>query len=296
MSFLDKSDNCIYSMTGFGKHQITKDNIQVTVEIKTVNHRFKDLRFKMSSHLSSCELDLRNLINDSFKRGSFDISINYKKVDSATKFDELDELKVKAFIEKIKSISGEEVSIRPTEFLRPEFYKEQDDSFAEDLKIIALEAMPFAIENLKESRKVEGEKLVTVLNTYRENYESHYNEILKHSGTFQAQVKEKLKKKFDEFQKDMPVDEPRFMQEVIFYLEKMDINEELNRVEIHLEKFDEIINTGGEVGRKLDFLLQELNRETNTTGSKSSMQEISQLVVEMKMNLEKIREQALNLE
>ena len=94
----------------------------------------------------------------------------------------------------------------------------------------------------------------------------------------------------------MPVDEPRFMQEVIYYLEKMDIQEELNRIQIHLEKFDSIFKTGGEVGRQLDFLLQELNRETNTTGSKSSVEEISSRVVQMKVHMEKIREQALNLE
>lgn len=296
---MTQKDTKVFSMTGFGKFQLERENLQVTVEIKSVNHRFKDVRFKMSSHLSPLEIEMRNTINANFKRGSFDIFINYKKIDTGARFDDFDEEKIKAFLKKIKSMADAEgigVSVKPTEFLRSEFQKDQDDTFSEVLLEMTREAFPHAIEELKKSRNVEGEKLVAVLREHRNHFEENYLEIKKLSGSFEDTVKERLNKRFEEFQKSMPVDEPRFMQEVIYYLEKMDIQEELNRIQIHLEKFDSIFKTGGEVGRQLDFLLQELNRETNTTGSKSSIEEISSRVVQMKVHMEKIREQALNLE
>lgn len=299
MATAKQGESHIYSMTGFGKHQIERNNLQVSIEVKSVNNRFKDIRFKMSSHLSPIEVDLRNIINDKFKRGSFEIFINYKKTEAASKFDDIDEEKVKAFLEKIKFLavsSGYELSVKPTEFLRPEFMKEQDDNFSINLCEMVKEAFPLALDNLRESRLTEGKKLVDVLKNHRNIYEANYKKVLELSHTFKDQINERLLKRFEDFQKNLTIDEPRFLQEVIYYLEKMDIHEELNRIAIHLKKFDSILENGAEIGRELDFLLQELNRETNTTGSKSTMQEISGLVVDMKVQLEKIREQALNLE
>lgn len=289
----------IYSMTGFGKSQVERESIQVSVEIKSVNHRFKDIRFKMTSQLSAVELELRNMINENFKRGSFDVFINYKRMDSSSKFDDLDEEKINSYLTKIKSIAiaqGFDLTIKPTEFLRAEFLKEQDDSFSEKLSALVIEAFPAAIESLKESRKVEGKKLVEVINSHRNIFEENYKKVLSLSDTFKESITDRLNKKFEEFAKNLQIDEPRYLQEVIYYLEKMDIHEELNRIAIHLKKFDSIMTGAKEIGREMDFLLQELNRETNTTGSKSTVQEISSHVVEMKVQLEKIREQALNLE
>lgn len=289
----------IYSMTGFGKCEVEKENIQLTVEVKSVNHRFKDVRFKMSSLFAPIEIELRNLINENFKRGSFDVFVNFKRIDSTTRFDDIDEKKVSAFINKVKTIStaqGLDISVRPTEFLRAEFLKDQDESFNELLWELIREAFPKALENLKESRLGEGQKLLKVLEDHKKEYENHYQKVLGLADTFQAAVKEKLEKRFAEFQTTIPSDEPRFMQEVIFYLEKMDIHEEINRIQIHLNKLEKILTKGGEVGRQIDFLIQELNRETNTTGSKSTVQEVSECVVQMKVHLEKIREQGLNLE
>jgi uncharacterized protein (TIGR00255 family) len=109
-------------------------------------------------------------------------------------------------------------------------------------------------------------------------------------------MKDKLTTKLTEKMKDFQVDQGRLMQEVIFYLEKLEIDEEINRAKIHVSKLREVLSGSGEIGRQIDFLLQELGRETNTMGSKSAHMEISQNVVEMKVQLEKIREQALNLE
>jgi uncharacterized protein (TIGR00255 family) len=289
----------VYSMTGFGRAEVEREGLQVTVEIKSVNHRFKDVRFKMSSMLNPIEIELRNQLNASFKRGSFDIYINYKRLETSSRYDDIDDDKVAAFLNKVKSLAssnGVELSVRPTEFMRAEFMKDQEDTMADLLCELAREIFPKAIESLKASRLAEGEKLVKVLVDHRSAYEKEFVIVEKMAETFQDVVKERLTKKFEDLKTSIPVDEPRFMQEVIFYLEKMDVHEEINRIKTHLSKLDNILSEGGEVGRQIDFLIQELNRETNTTGSKSTVEEISQAVVQMKVHLEKIREQGLNLE
>jgi uncharacterized protein (TIGR00255 family) len=285
-------------MTGFGKGEAKNNDWTITSEVKCVNHRFKDTRFKMSSLFAPIELDLRNKVGEVFKRGSFEIFLNYKKVEGKTKFDDIDEAKVDAFLNIFTDITqkrGLELTISPTEFLRQDFFKDLDDKSDETFEL-AKQAFGLALEDLKKSRLVEGEKMIAVIKKHRDQYIEHYNQIVSLADTFQESVEERLRKKFSEFSGDLNVDEPRFLQEVVYYLEKMDVHEEINRIQSHLEKLDSLLSKGGEVGRQIDFIIQELNRETNTIGSKSSLKEISENVVQMKVQLEKIREQGLNLE
>jgi len=287
----------IYSMTGFGRGEAQSDKYVVTAEIKSVNHRFKDTRFKMSSLFNSLELELKKLLFSKVKRGSFDIYINFKRAETSSKFDDIDEKKVRDFVTQMKSVIGDEsLVIKPTDFLRSEFMLEHDLAKDTELTDMVLEAFKKGVENLLESRSSEGSKLKEVIQKHKAAYLEHYSKVEALSNTFQESVEEKLRKRFDEFKTELPVDQPRFLQEVVFYLEKLDIHEETNRIAAHLEKLDGIVDHGGEVGRQIDFLIQELNRETNTIGSKSSVKEISDCVVQMKVQLEKIREQGLNLE
>jgi uncharacterized protein (TIGR00255 family) len=289
----------IYSMTGFGQGEAANDDWTLTVEIKSVNHRFKDIKFKMSSMLSSLEMEFRNLLKEKFKRGSFDISIHYKRAEKKTKFDDIDPAKVSSFLNIMKPMlteSGFETNMRPADFLRSEFYKDADKSSSEKMLELAKEAFVKALDGLAESRSIEGAKLLKILEKHQSTYRDYYTDIAKEADTFQKNVEEKLKKRFSEYSAEMNVDEPRFLQEVVYYLEKLDVHEEINRIETHLSKLTSLLNEGGEVGRQIDFLMQELNRETNTIGSKSNMSEISERVVQMKVQLEKIREQGLNIE
>ena len=289
----------IYSMTGFGRGEGTCENYTVTVEIKSVNHRFKDTRFKMSSVFNSIELDMKKRLGEKFKRGSFDIFINYKRSEINSKFSDIDSDKVNDFLTSLETmIHGRNVQLtaEATGFLRNEFYVDQDLSKDETLIKATWDAFAGALEALEKSRLAEGEKMLKVLQNHRKNYEEHYQFINSKADSFQESVEEKLKKRFSEYASELNVDEPRFMQEVIYYLEKLDVHEEINRIQAHLEKLDKIMADGGEVGRQIDFLIQELNRETNTIGSKSNLKDISDSVVQMKVQLEKIREQGLNLE
>ena len=161
---------------------------------------------------------------------------------------------------------------------------------------LVMQSMEIAIKALLESRSQEGQKLVEKLMEHLDVYEANLAKVEKLKGEYPEMMREKLTAKFNEKLKDIKVDESRFLQEIVYYLEKLEVDEEINRAKIHLGKLRKVLKSSGEIGRQIDFLLQELGRETNTLGSKSAHPEISSHVVEMKVQLEKIREQALNLE
>jgi uncharacterized protein (TIGR00255 family) len=288
----------IQSMTGFGKGEVEGEKYTVSVEIKTVNNRFKDVRFKMSSLFNSQEIPLKKKIESKFSRGSFEVYVNFKKAKKAKSIADLDNEKVVTFLKQIKEISdasGVQLEFSPTEFLRSDFYTDDEDK-GEQLEELMLEAFDSALLSLEDSRVEEGQKLLVKLNEHKAVFESHYKKVIELKSTYQDGVKEKLQKRFETDASGLNIDEPRFLQEVIYYLEKLDVDEEINRITIHLEKLTNVFEMPGEIGRQIDFLMQELNRETNTIGSKSGNSEISSNVVQMKVQLEKIREQALNLE
>ncbi len=287
------------SMTGFGEATAQSLNYVVSVEIKSVNNRFKDVRFKMPSSLNSLEIDFKKEISEAFSRGTFDVYINIKKAENKNRFDDLDQNKISQFISKLAPLlksNGLEPKVNMTEFLRSEFYLDQDEENQEELESLAKQGLKAAVANLGLSRKGEGDKLIKVLEKHLETYKNYFQLIEKNAEHFKSGVEEKLKKRVMDYKNIIDVDQSRLLQEVVFYLEKIDIHEEINRVHAHLEKFQNLIKSNHEVGRQIDFLIQELNRETNTMGSKSTMKEISDAVVQMKVQLEKMREQGLNIE
>lgn len=287
------------SMTGFGEASAQSDNYVVSVEVKSVNNRFKDVRFKMPGSLSALEIELKKELNDFFSRGTFDVYINVKTATNKNRFDDLDANKISDFVSKIAPIlkrNGLEPKVNMTDFLRSEFMIEQDEENQTELTDLAHKAFKAALTELKKSRQAEGEKLIKVLEKHLDNYKSYFDVIEKNAEHFKANVEEKLKKRVDDYKKLVDVEQSRLLQEVVFYLEKIDIHEEINRVHAHLEKFQNLLKSSNEVGRQIDFLIQELGRETNTMGSKSTMKEISDAVVQMKVQLEKMREQGLNIE
>ena len=288
----------IQSMTGFGRAELEGEGFNLTVEIKTVNNRYKDFRFKMGSVFYAHEINLKKQLEKKFQRGSFDIFINYKKNQKNRDGLDLDEQKVMDYLQRIKALSEQnnfQVVVQPTEFMRSDFYVADEDK-EEELVALLNKCFPAALEQLELSRTEEGAKLVEKLLAHKALYQQYFEQVCELRNSYQDQVKAKLLKRFADVDKDLPVDEPRFLQEIIYYMEKLDIDEEINRIQIHLEKLSSLLESQKEVGRQIDFLMQELNRETNTIGSKSGHREISEHVVQMKVQLEKIREQALNLQ
>ncbi len=180
--------------------------------------------------------------------------------------------------------------------MRSEFQRDQDLEKDPILPQLLEQAFVQALEALEEARRQEGEKLCRIMEEHRGQYLENFRIVETKADSFKQTIEERLKKKLAELAKEIKVDEPRYLQEVVYYLEKLDVHEEINRVKAHMQKFTALLQKGGEAGRQIDFLVQELGRETNTIGSKSSMDEISHAVVQMKVQLEKIREQGLNLE
>lgn len=289
----------VYSMTGFGKGESVGANYTLTTEIKTVNNRFKDFKFRMSSLFNPIEIELKSKLESEFKRGSFDISVSYKKNEKAQAEFHVDPKKVGAYLDLLRPIFEEKkvaFQVSPVEFLRSDFYKDENTDREEEMADLAKASFDQAIVALKISRGAEGKKLVEKLLEHLGVYETCLVEVEKLKNLYPDMVKDKLNLKMAEKLKDFKIDETRFLQEVVYYLEKLEIEEEITRARIHLGKLKSVLNSNGEIGRQIDFLLQELGRETNTMGSKSAHPDISSNVVEMKVQLEKIREQALNLE
>lgn len=284
------------SMTGFGRDEGLNDFYQVVVEIKSVNNRFKDFRFKAPSTVSFLEIDLRNKINERCRRGSFEVSINLKKAAQLDPTYDLDLEKIEKFIQNFKEKIDGEYQFSPTDFLRQEFLKNSSGTLEKSLQDLVCDVFGRALNKLCESREREGEALRKLMIAHRQQFEQEMAPLYELVDDYRLQVEEKIKKKCEEYAEIIKTDHSRMMQEVLYYLEKLDVNEELGRIKTHLERFDQILNEGREAGRELDFILQELNRETNTIGSKSGKSEISRIIVQMKVQLEKMREQALNLE
>lgn len=293
----------IQSMTGFGRGELVNSGLIAIVEIKSVNHRYKEVRFRMPAQHNALEMELREILFEKYKRGSFDVWAAIKAAPSSKESNQsipIDSGKVEKYLELFKAIALKEnleISLRPGDFLRQEFYKEVTDDASTLESGMLKEAFQRACENLQKSRLGEGHKLNEVLQAHLKEYTGHFGKIEGQANTLRPKIEERLRLKFKEFSKDLPtIDEPRFLQEIVYYLEKLDISEEINRIHSHLKKMNSLLGKGDEAGRQIDFLVQELNRETNTIGSKSGEIEISDMVVGMKNQLEKIREQGLNIE
>lgn len=289
----------VYSMTGFGKGEAKGENYTISTEIKTVNNRFKDFKFRMSSIFNSLELELRSRLEKEFCRGSFDISISYKVNEKPYTEFQVDTRKVENYLQLMKPVlekHGVSCVVSPIDFLRSDFYRDEEDEREKQMLPLVLSSFDLAVKELKKSRESEGKKLVNKLLEHLAVYESCLEKVNTMKTSFPEMMREKLTQKLNEKLKDIKVDESRFLQEIVYYLEKLEVEEEISRARIHVGKLRETLNSNGEIGRQIDFLLQELGRETNTIGSKSAVPEISSNVVEMKVQLEKIREQALNLE
>lgn len=287
----------MYSMTGFGSADGESGNYTINIEIKSVNNRFRDVRFRMPNFLSFVEIPLRKKIESFFKRGSFDVYISLKK---ETKDDLLiDFNKLNDFLQSFESNvqTKLDISLSPGQFLRSEFQVDNDLS-SEEKELLSMNIVSVfekACVELKSVRKSEGVGIKEHLENYVNLYEKEYLKVKGLSKDFRVSVEKKFEESFEKFKQKFELDEGRYNQEVIHTLEKLDIQEEIDRLEVHLKKLRSLFKKE-EIGRQIDFLLQEINRETNTIGSKSNSSEISSCVVQMKTYLEKVREQNLNIE
>ena len=288
----------ILSMTGFGKATGVYKDKKINIEIKSLNGKNTDVRFKLSDNLRENEVFLRKLILNHAKRGKLECTLSI--ISGEDEEIQLNRGLFKAYIREIKSLENE-MGIQSTDLssalLRiPNVVLASDSEMPQEewqaIQAIALEAL----ENLKNFRASEGEAMEKDLRTNVEEIASNLEEVKTYEQARVDRLRTKLNKNLEEFMGKENVDKNRYEQEVIYYMEKLDVNEEKVRLSQHCTYFQEQLSSDNEAsGRKMSFIAQEMGREINTLGAKAQHTEIQKLVVAMKDNLEKIKEQLANI-
>ena len=283
----------IQSMTGFGKSITQLPSKKITVEIKSLNSKNLDVNARIPSQYREKELQLRNTISKSLNRGKVDFSL-YVEITGEETTASVNTGVVKNYIQQLKNIvDGNETELLKMAVRMPDAVTTEREEIDES-EFKAIEAAVIeALEEINTFRKDEGKALEKDLKLRVNNIEALLQEVLRIDPERIDAVKERLRKGIADLKEN--VDENRFEQELVYYIEKFDITEEKVRLENHLAYFNESINSPDSNGRKLGFISQEMGREINTIGSKSNYAPMQQLVVQMKDELEKIKEQLLNV-
>ncbi|WP_298116358.1 YicC/YloC family endoribonuclease [Flavobacterium sp.] len=284
----------IQSMTGFGKASLQLPTKKITVELKSLNSKGLDLNTRMPSVYREMELGLRNQISQRLERGKIDFSL-YIEVTGEETSSKINVPIVKGYINQMKAVipNADETELMKMAVRMPDALKTERDEIDENEWKEIQKVIDEALENIANFRKDEGASLEKEFQSRIGNILSLMNQAVSFDKERIETVKTRLRTALDELQ--VNVDENRFEQELIFYLEKYDITEEKVRLENHLNYFIETLSGTEANGRKLGFITQEMGREINTMGSKSNHSEMQKLVVMMKDELEKIKEQVLNV-
>ena len=284
----------IHSMTGFGKASLQLPTKKITVEIKSLNSKGLDLNTRMPSVFREMELGLRNQISQRLERGKVDFSL-YVEVTGEETTSKINVPIVKGYINQMRAVipNADETELMKMAVRMPDALKTERDEIDENEWKQIQTVIDEALENIANFRKDEGASLEKEFQLRIGNINNLMNEAVSYDAERVETVKTRLRTALDELK--VNVDENRFEQELIFYLEKYDITEEKVRLGNHLSYFLETLNGTEANGRKLGFITQEMGREINTMGSKSNHTEMQKLVVMMKDELEKIKEQVLNV-
>jgi len=284
----------IQSMTGFGKASLQLPTKKITVEIKSLNSKGLDLNTRMPSVFREMELGLRNQISQRLERGKVDFSL-YVEVTGEETTSKINVPIVKGYINQMRAVipNADETELMKMAVRMPDALKTERDEIDENEWKQIQTVIDEALENIANFRKDEGASLEKEFQLRIGNINNLMNEAVSYDAERVETVKTRLRTALDELK--VNVDENRFEQELIFYLEKYDITEEKVRLGNHLSYFLETLNGTEANGRKLGFITQEMGREINTMGSKSNHTEMQKLVVMMKDELEKIKEQVLNV-
>lgn len=290
----------IKSMTGYGRSKYEIDGRIYTVDIKSVNHKYSDVSIRLPRILNYKEDDLRKRVLGAISRGKIDVYItfeNYSDKGIDVKFNmEL----AKVYVEELNRLSAEtgiSNNITAIDISKmPEIFK-LNESNDEDLIGSEIEkAVDEALEKFINMRELEGEKLVQDMNERINFIEGKVKDLSKYSdGLVEAYI-DKLRNRIKELLQTDVVDEARLAQEIVIYSDKCSIQEELTRLNSHINQFRTLLKGDTPIGKKIDFLIQEMNRETNTIGSKANCLDITNIVIEIKTEIENIREQVQNIE
>ena len=290
----------IKSMTGFGKAILEKNLRSYQVEIKSVNHRYLDISVRMPREISYLEEIIKKEISKSILRGKIDVFINFNNNSMEGKEIKINTNLAKEYIKELKKLAEEEnlnSDISVNEIAKyPEVLTVEQNVEDEEIKKEIIEVINKAVESLLKMKISEGEKIAKDLKERLENIQVKVNEVSRFSAGLIEEYIVKLEERIKQILKDQEIDKKRLAEEVVIYADKSSIEEEITRLNSHIAQFKELLNSEKPVGKKLDFIIQEMNRETNTIGSKSNSLNITNGVIDMKTEIENIREQIQNIE
>lgn len=288
----------VLSMTGFGKAQFSFESHQTTIEIKSLNSKQLEVNLKLPASYRDKEQDIRTLIAREIGRGKVDCYINIENNSSSNIA--INQSMLTAYYHELKAMSDELQPNIPVDIFSiaakmPDVISTVKEEISEEEGTLLLSGITNAISQLVDFRKHEG----AILKSDIMSHISNIAELLQKVEPFEFmrvnQIRERIEKSINDINPSIQIDQNRLEQEMIFYIEKFDISEEKVRLKKHLEYFQTAINDEVSNGKKLGFVAQEIGREVNTIGSKANCFEIQQIVVQMKDELEKIKEQLLNI-
>lgn len=289
------------SMTGYGKFVVTEQDRQVTVEMKSVNNRYLEINCRIPKALSAVEDAVKRTVKKYLRRGSVDVFFSYENNSAQGKKLTVDEVLASAYVDAAKRLALEyeiENSFTITDLLRTndvvKIDAEDDDEGL--LKELVEKCAEGAVKVLNRMRGVEGATIRDDLNKLIGNIDSALTKAEKRAPMVVEDYSVRLRARIEELLNGVPTDEARLMNEVAFFADKADVNEEISRLHSHIAQFRAALDSSDPQGRNLDFLSQEIGREINTMGSKSNDTELTNLVIYMKNELEKIKEQIRNVE
>lgn len=292
----------IRSMTGYGKQNLGVEGREYQIEIKSVNHRYLDINVKIPKAISYLEETIKKEISNKIKRGKIDVFVSFENNSEEGRKIEINKQLAKLYIEQLKELAQEEKIESNIEVMDiakiPDVLTIKVDEENSKIKDEIKQVTQGAVTRILEMKNIEGEKISQDLLQRIRNIQSKIVEISAKSTGLIEEYVVKLEKRVKELLKNDEVDKSRLAQEVVIYADKCSIEEEITRLKSHIFQFENLIsnNQDGAIGKKLDFIIQEMNRETNTIGSKANNLEITNGVIDIKTEIEDIREQVQNIE
>ena len=290
----------IKSMTGFGRGKYENEGRTYTVEIKSVNHKYSDINVRLPRFLNSIEDKIRKRVAEVISRGKIDIFVSFENYSNKGTTIRINKELAKEYIKELKSLA-EEADLRfdlnvidVSKF--PEILKLEDEDNEDLIGQEVMIALDDALEKFVSMREIEGQKLVEDIEKRINIIQEKVKEVSKFSSTLVEDYIARLSSRVNELLAPGTVDESRLMQEIVIFSDKSSIEEELTRLKSHISQFLELIKQTSPIGKKIDFLIQEINREVNTIGSKANCLDITNKVIEIKTEVENIREQIQNIE
>lgn len=290
----------IKSMTGFGRGEFSQGASTFSVDVRSVNHRYSDVSVRMPRAMSVLEEKVREYVTEKISRGKVDVYINYNTFGQNSQV-KLDTNLAKAYVDSLNTLKEmfgirDDISLSLLTRFPDIMALETVEMDMDELWLILKPALEMAFNALVEMRQREGERLKNDLLEKLVNVRGFVANIKEKSYSIVDEYKNKLYDRIKELTKDIPIDENRLLTEVAVFADKSGIDEEIVRLESHMEELQKALNFKGSVGKKLDFIIQEMNREVNTIGSKITDLGILNNVINIKTETEKIREQVQNIE